>query len=150
MVAAALVVGCGGGAASGAGPGTPGGSSGSGDDGSGAATPSGGGDVAWADMDRQQRMEFMGLQVLPAMKELFQEFDSGDYGDFRCQSCHGDDMESVDFKMPNALYELPKDDPIAAANEYNPEITAFMKDKVVPKMQELIGVDSCFSCHQEE
>ena len=50
----------------------------------GAAGP----ELAWADMNREQRMEFMGLTVLPEMKKLFQEADPAGYADFKCQTCH--------------------------------------------------------------
>ncbi len=153
VVLAAAAMGCGGGgqAAGGGGDTTPAGGGGT----EPASTAESGGgaeaEVAWADMDRAKRMEFMGLQVLPEMKALFQSHDSGEYGGFQCQNCHGDDFESVDFKMPNSLYGLPEADPIKAANDYNPEVTKFMMEKVVPTMSKLLSKDvTCFSCHQKE
>lgn len=146
MATAVAVIGCGGGAPAANTGGTGGGAE------SGGSTEGGGeAEVTWGDMDRSQRLELMGLKVLPEMKALFQEYDSGGYGDFKCQTCHGDDFESIDFKMPNSLYGLPKDDPIAAAKDYDPEVTKFMSEKVVPTMTKLLNHEiTCHSCHQEE
>ncbi|MCA9690348.1 MAG: hypothetical protein R3A51_05445 [Nannocystaceae bacterium] len=118
--------------------------------------------AGWADMDRAQRKRFMGVEVMPAMKKLFQEHDAKAFAGFKCQTCHGDDWtnEGVDFKMPNALYPLPEDDPIKAAREYDAEMTAFMVEKVMPAMGDLLGKPydketgkgefGCHSCHLKE
>jgi cytochrome c553 len=105
-------------------------------------------------------MEFMGLYVLPKMKALFQEHDAKQFKDFKCQTCHGDDMEAVDFKMPNALYALPAANTLEAAKDYDAKITDFMVATVMPSMAELLGAEplnpqtgqgfSCFNCHQKE
>ncbi len=111
----------------------------------------------WADMDRKQRKRFMGLEVLPKMKSMFQEYNAETYGSFKCQTCHGNDWTDVDFKMPNDLYPLPADNPIEAAREYDAEITEFMVEKVLPTTAELLGEQydkttgkgefGCHSCH---
>ncbi len=110
---------------------------------------------AWKDMDRDERMEFMGLTVMPAMQEIFSEFDAEGYKEFKCQTCHGDDMREVDYKMPNGLYALPLEDPITASKDYDEATTTFMMEKVVPKMAELLGEEpvtelKCASCHDVE
>ncbi|RMG94623.1 MAG: hypothetical protein D6705_15660 [Deltaproteobacteria bacterium] len=125
-----------------------------------AATEPGAPGVPWAEKTHQQKMEFMGIYVLPKMSALFKEHDAERFKDFKCQTCHGDDMESVDFHMPNDLYPLPTANTIEAAKEYDPEMTAFMMEKVVPTMVELLGVEpydpatgkgfGCFSCHPTE
>ena len=113
--------------------------------------------IAWSEKNRDQRMEWMGLEVLPAMEAAFQQFDAQDFVDFECQTCHGDDMQQVDFKMPNKLYSLPKDNAYQSALEYDPEVTKFMAEVVVPKMAELLDMQpynpdtgqgfGCFGCH---
>ncbi len=113
--------------------------------------------ATWAEMDRKQRKRFMGLEVLPKMKDLFQEYKADDYGTFQCQTCHGDNWTEIDFKMPNVAYPLPADNPIAAARDYDEEVTAFMVDKVMPTMGDLLGKKydkatgtgefGCLSCH---
>jgi hypothetical protein len=110
--------------------------------------------TAWKDMDREQRMEFMGVTVMPAMKEMFQTFDAAGYTEFKCQTCHGDDMEAADYKMPNGLYSLPPADPVAAAMEYDEKVTKFM-EQVTPKMAELLQEEpgkefNCLSCHESD
>lgn len=112
-------------------------------------------ELAWAEMNRDQRMEFMGLTVLPEMKKVFQEADPDGYKDFKCQTCHGEDMQAVDYKMPNGLFALEKPDPIPASTEYDAKTTTFMMETVVPKMAGLMGMEpgkelNCFSCHDSE
>jgi hypothetical protein len=112
-------------------------------------------EVAWADMNRDQRMEYMGLTVLPEMKKVFQAADAEGYKDFKCQTCHGEDMQAVDYKMPNGLFALTKPDPIPASTEYDAATTKFMVDEVMPKMAKLMGGEpgttfTCFNCHDSE
>lgn len=114
--------------------------------------------VPWAQKKRQQREDWMGLEVLPQMKALFIEEDAEGYADFQCQVCHGDDMEIVGFEMPSAsLFALSPTDPVGAAMEYDEEVTDFMVAKVVPKMAALLSTEpfdpesqsgfGCFGCH---
>src|SRR5690606_6269812 len=101
-----------------------------------------------------QRLEFMGVTVMPKMRAAFQEFDPAGFKDFGCKTCHGDDMEAVEFRMPNALMELQQPDPIPAAREWDAETTRFMVDEIVPQMQSLLQMEkdefTCFSCHGAE
>ena len=112
----------------------------------------------WADMDRKARLALMGTQVLPKMKEAFQTHDGENFKEFKCQTCHGDDMKEVDFKMPNAITPLGAD-PIASGKEIDEETTKFMVEVVVPQMAEMLslevqddglGAAGCFSCHLKE
>ncbi len=107
----------------------------------------------WSDMDRQARMEYMGTVVYPRMKTEFQGHDAERFGEFTCASCHGEDKEDVDFKMPNDLTPLPTEGTMEAATEMDAEIAKFMAESVVPAMQEMLGEGEeagCFSCHLSE
>jgi hypothetical protein len=100
-------------------------------------------------------MEFMGIEVLPAMKTMFKNYDENTYKQFKCQTCHGDDMNEVKYKMPSdAIYALNPADPVKGAMEYDEKITKFMVDEVVPKMSELLGEPTegpgCMQCHPAE
>jgi hypothetical protein len=103
-------------------------------------------------------MEYMGLYVFPKMRALFRAENPNLYKTFRCQTCHGSDMETVRFKMPNKLYSLPAEGAEQAARQYDDKTTTFMVDKVVPAMRELLGKDdpdlantvSCHTCHPKE
>jgi hypothetical protein len=111
--------------------------------------------LKWADMNRDQRMEFMGLTVMPEMKKVFQDADPEGYKEFKCQTCHGQDMQAVDYKMPNGLFALSKPDPLPAAMEYDAKTTKFMNEVVTPKMASLFGTEpgtgfGCFNCHDAE
>ena len=118
--------------------------------------PPGAPSVAWSRKTREQRMEFMGLSVYPRMRDVFQSHDAESYAQFRCQTCHGEDMEARDFKMPSSLFALPEADPVAAALEHDAKTARLMVDEVVPEMRSLLGRNdpataqrlSCFSCHQ--
>ncbi len=126
----------------------------------GPATEPGAPNVPWAEKTPKQKQEFMGIYVFPKMASLFKEHDADRFKDFKCQTCHGDDMKSVGFKMPNDLYPLPAENTIESAKEYDAEMTEFMMQKVVPTMVELLGVEpfdpstgkgfGCFSCHPRE
>ena len=120
-----------------------------------------GGEQSWAEMDRDARKKFMSAKVLPEFKTMFKEYDEKTFGGFNCKTCHGDDIKEVDFKMPNApIYALPADNPIKAARDYDEAATAFMVDKVMPKMAEMLGEEydketgagenGCLTCHPSE
>jgi hypothetical protein len=122
----------------------------------GPAAPAGAG---WATMDRKQRLEHMGIHVLPAMKQAFRQHDATAFADFRCQTCHGDgfDQPDVDFRMPRDLPPLAAADPVAGGMAYDPETTRFMVETVVPTMARLLDEEpfdpatgkgfGCFRCH---
>ena len=103
-------------------------------------------------------MEFMGLYAFPQMRSLFVAFNPKAYKTFRCQTCHGADMEAVDFKMPNGLYALPVEGAEKAALEYDEPTARFMIDRVLPAMQTLLAKDDpelqksfgCHGCHAKE
>ena len=115
----------------------------------------------WKDKTHEQRLDWMGLEVFPRMKGAFAEFDGDRFSKFRCQTCHGDDMELVDFKMPNSkIYALPHKDTLQSARDYDALVTDFMAGTVVPKMAELLDMEpydpatqsgfGCFGCHPSE
>lgn len=114
-------------------------------------------EIAWKDMSREQRMDWMGLAVFPRMRQLFREQDPEKYEDFSCQTCHGERMEIVDFEMPSELFALEKDDTIAQARQYDEPTTDFMVAAVVPAMARLLQMDpdnvdprseaGCLGCH---
>ena len=117
--------------------------------------------VAWKDKTFKQRQEFMGITVMPEMKKLFQAHDSAAFGTFKCQTCHGNDMQAKNFKMPNdSIYPLNPKDPVKGAKDYDAKITKFMVDEVTPKMAELLGEKAmgkdpagtfgCLRCHPSE
>lgn len=117
---------------------------------------SSGGETAWADMDREQRLAFMQNTVTPEMAAMFQEFDGERFADFGCPTCHGDTMQDVDFAMPNGVSPL---DPttIPAMFESDQPMAQFMTQQVWPRMTEMLGQQpfnpetnegfSCLNCH---
>jgi hypothetical protein len=104
-------------------------------------------------------MDWMGLAVFPKMRAVFQEHDAK-YATLDCQTCHGKDMEMVDFKMPNYLFSLPKDNTLDWAKDYDAKTTEFMSEQVVPEMAKLLDMEpydaetgkgfGCFGCHPAE
>jgi hypothetical protein len=141
------------GAASAAEPATP-----SGDE---TPTPELAGGVAWADMNRDQRIAYMKTTVLPEMTRTLQAFDPKEFEKVTCATCHGEDAKKNEFEMPTS--ELPK---LSAAGSFEkhmktePEMTKFMMQKVVPQMAQLLGEQpydpatqkgfGCFNCHMPE
>jgi hypothetical protein len=127
----------------------------------GATTEPGAPGVAWKDKTFKQRQEYMGIVVLPEMKKMFQAHDGGAFGTFKCQTCHGNDMQAKNFKMPNdGIYPLNPKDPVKGAMDYDKKITKFMLDEVTPKMAEMLGEKAmgkdpagtfgCLRCHPSE
>jgi hypothetical protein len=114
----------------------------------------------WKHKNREQRLDWMGLQVFPKLRQAFVERDPA-YANFKCQTCHGSKMEMVDFKMPNpGLFSLPKANPIESARDYDADVANFMVEKVVPTMAELLDMPAydpetkqgfgCFGCHPSD
>jgi cytochrome c553 len=112
---------------------------------------------------RDEKRGFMGAHVLPKMRRVFQTFDAKAYAGFGCETCHGADMEVVDFRMPNSLYALPEKDTIAEATSYDEKTAKFMMEHVVPSFAALLsekpgtlgnpgspGGITCFTCHPQE
>jgi cytochrome c553 len=115
--------------------------------------------VAWADMAKDQRIEYMKTTVLPQMKQAFTAFDPDHYDKMNCVTCHGDSATDGSFKMPNPkLPVLPNSpDGFKRLAAERPAIMDFMKNQVKPKMAALLGVPewtpetktgfACGACH---
>jgi cytochrome c553 len=118
-------------------------------------------EVPFKHKTRDEKRAFMAARVEPEMRHLFQGFDAKGFSGFGCATCHGPDMEVVDFKMPNSLYALPEKDTIAEAKSYDEKTATFMMEHVVPTFAKLLsekpgtpedpshGV-TCFTCHPHE
>lgn len=116
--------------------------------------------ATWATMDRKARFTYMGTVVFPAMKKSFQGHDEKQFADFKCQTCHGDDMKEVDFKMPNAITPLGAADPMQSGIDMDEAMAKYMADIVLPQMGEMLNMEadpkgekggvSCFTCHLKD
>src|SRR5262249_6221839 len=84
--------------------------------------------VAWKDMNKEQRVDYMKRVVLPKMKDAFVAFDAKRYADMNCATCHGDGVKDGTFKMPNPkLPKLPADEAgFKKLSESKPEAMKFM------------------------
>src|SRR5262245_9471113 len=96
--------------------------------------------LAWADMNHEQREDYMEATVMPHMKEKFVGYDAAKFADMNCKTCHGAGAEDNTFKMPNP--DLPKldfaKDP-ATYTEEQKKMGEFMGTVVVPEMAKLLG-----------
>ncbi len=107
----------------------------------------------YSEMTFEQKRTFMQQVVMPEMKALFTEFDAEEFGRMNCMTCHGRTANSVNWKMPNGIEPL---NPADIASDTS-EMAVFMKEKVSPKMAELLGKEpwsptntsgfGCFNCH---
>ena len=132
--------------------------------GNGARSPDiGAPEVPFRQKTRDEKRAFMGARVLPKMREVFSGLDPKGTATFGCETCHGADMEAVDFRMPNSLYALPEKDTIAEATSYDEKTTKFMVEHVVPAFAALLSEKAgtpgnpdaskgitCFTCHPHE
>lgn len=114
----------------------------------------------WAEMGFDARRRYMGRHVLPAMTELFEAYDPEEFSAFSCDTCHGEDMRERMFAMPSpslpALYPTGHPRQRAMVEEH-PEMVRFMFNRVVPRMQQLLGAEpfdeatgtgfTCYACH---
>jgi hypothetical protein len=114
--------------------------------------------IAWKDKNPEQRFGFMAAAVEPQMEAIFVKHDKAYGRGFDCATCHGEDGETVDWKMPNDdLYALPKEGTMEASMEFDEDVTKFMADDVTPALKRMLNEGhggptevSCFSCHPAE
>mgnify|MGYP000492089377 CR=1 FL=1 len=105
----------------------------------------------FADMDYNDKFDYMKTVVMPAMKKLFKAYDASLYSDIKCSICHGSNAKSNKYKMPNGI------EPLDPRKMPNGDGAKFMKEKVVPTMIKLLGATpfdpktgkgfGCFACH---
>jgi len=124
-----------------------------------AAAPPAAKEIAWADMNKDQRLEYMKSVVAPRMKQVFVNFSPDRFGKMNCVTCHGDSATEGTFKMPNPkLPKLPSSpDGFKALAAERPAVMEFMKNEVKPKMAALLGMPEynpetksgfgCMECH---
>lgn len=116
--------------------------------------------IAYADMNREQRLDYMATTVLPQMRDLFQAYDATAFAGFGCATCHGGNMVEADYQMPNALssLEFAKFPYSASTDPEEAAWGAFMETEVLPTMATLVGREpfnpatnpegfACFDCH---
>jgi hypothetical protein len=131
LLAAALLVACGGSQPAASSPAEPGAPAAS------EMSAEGGADLVWKDdMPDKDKAVFMKKKVMPVMSKSFNEFDPKEFADVSCKTCHGPQMKPhpVDF-LPELTF---KDGKLKEAEEH-PEIAKFMHEKVVPEMAALFG-----------
>lgn len=115
-------------------------------------------EIAWKEKNTEQRFGFMAARVHPGMQQVFIEYDDYYEDEFTCETCHGSEPELVNYAMPSDdLASLPKDDPIGATMEDDPDLGNFMMGEVLPAMQTMFSEGhggptkvSCFACHPVE
>lgn len=113
-------------------------------------------DPTWAQMDHEQRETYMQETVTPQMRQLFQEFDAERYAEFNCATCHGENMQDVNFEMPNTLAPLVEAE-IPAMFQSEEAMPIFMTQRVFPRMVQLLDAEpydpqthqgfGCLGCH---
>jgi hypothetical protein len=98
--------------------------------------------VAWADMTRPQRGQYMASVVMPKIKELFRSFDEKKFAEFNCRTCHGKDAKDRGFEMPNPnLFALPStQEGWGELAKDKGQWMQFMSQQVKPQMAALLGV----------
>ncbi len=109
-------------------------------------------DPPWAEMDAFEREMYMVGKVLPIMQEVFRAHDPERYAELACETCHGEDMREVQFRMPSPrMYRIPREGTPAyqsMLDTFGPTVR-FMQTEVTPKMAAIMGQPelSCASCH---
>jgi hypothetical protein len=116
-------------------------------------------EIGWAQMGKQDRIDYMKAVVLPRMKQSFVNFSPDRFSKMNCMTCHGDSAADGSFKMPNPrLPKLPATpDGFRRLAADKPAVMDFMKHEVKPKMAALLGMPEynpetqsgfgCMACH---
>jgi len=124
-----------------------------------AAKPAASHELGWAEMGKQDRIDYMKAVVLPRMKQSFVNFSPDRYSRMNCMTCHGDSAADGSFKMPNPrLPKLPSTpDGFKKLAAEKPAVMDFMKNEVKPRMAALLGKQEynpetnsgfgCMECH---
>ncbi len=125
---------------------------GGGDTGGGTAAP-----ASWAEMNHEQKIDFMKTSVMPTMKAMFQEFAPDHYAEFGCDTCHGEGAADGSFEMPNPQLFPLTEAYFGAPPAEHQAVLQFMGEKVKPTMANLLGESEwspenpegfgCWSCH---
>lgn len=122
-------------------------------------------EVAWKDMNEEQKATYMKKVVVPKMRGPFQEFDAKEFAKFNCATCHGKEAKARKFKMPSPdIHPLPNSpEGFKAMMAKKPawgKWSKFMGEVVKPQMAGLLGMPefdpkkpdptafSCGRCHE--
>ncbi len=114
---------------------------------------------AWASSTWEERHDVMTWALLPNLGRTFQSFRGEREPSLACTTCHGEDAERVNYKMPNGLPALdPEHMPSEASKDpHEARMAKVMRERVMPQaiaILETVPYDprtkkgfSCFSCH---
>lgn len=115
--------------------------------------------VAWSQKNEEQKYGYMAAIVHPEMQAIFASYDDSYEDDFTCGTCHGEDAELIDYKMPaeGVIFALPAKNTIEESMDYDEEVTNAMMSLVTPGLKKMLDHGSgpktevnCFSCHPTE
>jgi mono/diheme cytochrome c family protein len=105
-------------------------------------------DVPFADLDHDQRLQFMRDKVVPALAPVFRQHDAQKFAEFGCATCHGAAaVASGTFAMPSD--KLPALD-VRDLTAWKARDVELMERVVVPAMQKLLRAPDgwgCLGCH---
>jgi len=125
----------------------------------GTTEPTGDQKLTWAQMDHEQRDQYMEKVVLPTMKAKFVAFNAEKYADMDCSTCHSAAaVQDHSFKMPNPdLMQLDFSKKPEDYSEEEQQTGHFMDTVVVPEMAKLLDEErfnpetqkgfGCLECH---
>jgi hypothetical protein len=107
----------------------------------------------WSHASWEDRHDTMTFLVLPTMARSFQRFEGKPYPALTCMSCHGEQAERLQYRMPGGPpldpAHLPRKD---SSDAHEAKLAAFMIDEVTPSLAEMLGKSAvgCFTCHTKK
>lgn len=93
-------------------------------------------DVAFDQLDHDQKIEFMKHKVVPTMAPIFKNHDPQEFAEFGCVTCHGKQAKDGHFDMPST--DLPKLN-FKDMSKFKKEDLEWMGKEVKPAMAKLLG-----------
>jgi len=114
--------------------------------------------LTWMEMNLEQRQAHMREAVLPRAAAIFRAWRPERFAEIDCTLCHGQGVETGNFKMPSAhLPRLSGDLLLGSEFRMYPDTTRLKLDRLVPEMASVLGLRSfsminrsgfgCYSCH---
>lgn len=116
----------------------------------------------WSSWSHEQKLAYMKGGFMTAQRAIWASWEPARFRDLECRNCHGRGVADGTFQLPNPdlphLY--PGKEGFMELAQHEPEVLAFMQQRLVPETARLLGVPpfdmeahtgfSCYQCHTRQ